>query len=64
MLCEKLPEEWYEGIVKPLFKDGNRECLNNYRGITISSIVYKTLVIIIENQTMEYVEDQDLLNIT
>lgn len=61
MLCEKLPEEWYEGIVKPLFKDGNRECLNNYRGITISSIVYKTLVIIIENQTMEYVEDQDLL---
>ena len=61
MLCEKLPEEWYEGIVKPLFKDGNRENLNNYRGITISSILYKTLVMIIENQTMDYVESKNLL---
>jgi hypothetical protein len=58
---EKIPEEWYEGIVKPLFKDGSRECLNNYRGITISSIVYKVLVLIMEKQVMEYIETNDLL---
>ena len=60
-VCEKIPSEWYEGIVKPLHKDGNKECLNNYRGITISSIVYKLLVTIIEDQAIDYVEDENLL---
>jgi hypothetical protein len=60
-LLEKIPEEWYEGIVKPLYKEGNRELLNNYRGITISSIVYKVLVTIIEDQVMAFVENHDLL---
>ena len=60
-LCEKIPDEWYEGLVKPLFKEGSREQLNNYRGITISSIVYKVLVTIIEEQTMQYVENKNIL---
>jgi hypothetical protein len=60
-LLEQIPQQWYEGIVKPIFKDGSKEVLNNYRGITISSIVYKTFAIIIEEQVMAYVESNDLL---
>ena len=60
-LLEVIPEQWYEGIVKPLLKEGNKEMLNNYRGITISSIVYKTFVAIIENQVTDFVEVNKLL---
>jgi hypothetical protein len=60
-LLEIIPSDWYEGIVKPLFKEGSRESLSNYRGITISSVVYKVLVSIIENQTMTYLEDNNIL---
>jgi hypothetical protein len=63
-LLEKIPEEWFEGIVKPIHKDGNRELLSNYRGITISCVIYKVLVSIIENQVMNYVEDKNLLGET
>ena len=58
---EDLPQDWYEGIIKPIYKEGKREVLGNYRGITISSIVYKTLVSIIEMQVMEYLENKGIL---
>lgn len=60
-LLEQIPENWYEGIIKPLYKDGSREMLTNYRGITISSVAYKTLVRIIEDQIMSYLEDNNTL---
>jgi exonuclease III len=60
-LTENLPQDWYEGIVKPIHKDGNREYLANYRGITISCVVYKVLVTIIEQQVMNFIEDKNLL---
>ncbi len=55
-LMEQLPQDWFEGIVKPLYKSGNNKVLNNYRGITISSIMYKCFVSIIEDQVMDYAE--------
>ena len=46
--------------IKPIHKDGNRELLSNYHGITISCVIYKVLVNIIENQVMNYVEDNQI----
>ena len=60
-LTESMPNDWYEGIVKPIYKAGNHEDLNNYRGITISSVIYKILVTIIESQVMDFVEHRNLL---
>jgi len=57
---ESIPSEWYEGLVKPLFKEGSKEILSNYRGITISSVIYKVLVRIIEKQSMSYLEDHNV----
>ena len=56
-----MPEDWYEGIIKPLHKEGSKEILSNYRGITISCVIYKVLVTIVEQQVMEFVEDKGLL---
>ena len=55
-LLEQIPDEWTEGIVKPLYKEGTLEMLPNYIGITISSVAYKTLVILMEDQIMSYIE--------
>jgi hypothetical protein len=61
-LLERMPEQWYEGVIKPLFKEGNKESLSNYRGITISSTCYKILVSIIEHQVSYYAESNNLFN--
>ena len=45
MLCcvvwraEEVPNEWRQGIVVPLHKDGDERDPMNYRGITLLSIV-------------------------
>ena len=31
-LIEQIPEDWFEGIVKPLYKDVSCEVLSNYNG--------------------------------
>ena len=59
-MTEKMLEEWYQGIVKPIHKSGSTEDLGNYRGITISTIIYKVLLSIIERQVMDYAEDRNL----
>jgi hypothetical protein len=38
---EPIPDDWQTGIVKPLHTSGSVYDLDNYRGITLSSNVYK-----------------------
>jgi hypothetical protein len=33
---EKIPDDWYKGIIKPIHKGGSMYKLDNYRGITLS----------------------------
>ena len=38
-----LPEGWKRGHVTPLYKKGGCSCPNNYRSITLTSVVGKIL---------------------
>ena len=36
---ERIPIEWARGIIVPIYKDGEKQNVDNYRGITLLSVV-------------------------
>ena len=38
---EQIPDDWQEGLIRPLHKSGYIYELDNYRGINLSSNIYK-----------------------
>jgi len=47
---ERLPTEWMEGIICPIYKKGNRMIGSNCRPITPLNVVYKIFSILINNR--------------
>jgi hypothetical protein len=55
------PDSWSESIIQPLYKKGNINDTNNYRGISLSNIASKLYGSVINSRLQEWV---DLNNIT
>ena len=53
---EKVPHEWMQGLVFPLYKDGDDRDLLNYRGITLLSIVAKVYCSVLTDRLMLFAE--------
>lgn len=51
-------DDWREGIVTPIHKKGDKDCLNNYRGITLTSTVYKIYASILNDRIIQSVEEK------
>jgi len=58
---EKLPTDWCQGIIFPIYKDGEKKDTNNYRGITLLSIVGKVYAQVINYRLMKYSEENNIL---
>ena len=56
------PEEWAVGIIVILFKGGERNDLNNYRGITLLSVIGKLLVGILNERLTKFVEKYKIVH--
>ena len=56
------PESWTRGIVVPVPKKGNLSDVNNYRGITLTSIFSKIYSHILDNRLRTWAEDINILN--
>jgi hypothetical protein len=51
---EKLPEEWKESIIVPIYKRGNKTDCTNYRGILLLPTMYKILSNILLSKSIPY----------
>ena len=51
------PESWSEGFIVPLHKKGKLDDVNNFRGITLLSIVGKLFSRILNNRLTEWAEE-------
>jgi len=53
---ERIPEEWKETIIVPIYKKGGRDRCESYRGIALENAAYKILVNIILLKIKLYIE--------
>jgi hypothetical protein len=55
------PRNWTEGIIVPVPKKGNLNDVNNYRGITLTSIFSKIFSFLLDTRLRKWSEDVNLL---
>ena len=57
-ICEEewIHEEWKETIIIPIYKKGDRDRCENYRGIALGNTAYKILANIISEKIKPYTE--------
>ena len=53
---ECIPKDWARGIIVPIYKSGEKDNFDNYRGITLLSIVGKLYTTILNNRLSEWLE--------
>ena len=58
-----VPQEWSRGIISPILKDVNADPRDplNYRGITITSLVYKIYCSILNHRLSHWIESNNIL---
>jgi hypothetical protein len=56
------PSKLKKSVVKPIYKNGEKEEAINYRPITLVSALSKVLEKVIANQLMAFLEKHDILN--
>jgi hypothetical protein len=56
-LENKIPGDWYKGIIVPIYKKGDKKKIcNNYREITLLSQTFKTYERIMANKLAKEIE--------
>ena len=62
MSTGELPGDWKEANVVPIHKSGERILAQNYRPVSLTSIVVKTLERVVHKHIMNFLIDQQLLS--
>ena len=60
----EIPPEWKLAYVTPIYKKGNREDPKNYRPVSLTSIISKTMEHILSSQIMNHLESHNVLTST
>lgn len=58
----KIPDDWRSAKVCPIFKKGSKLAANNYRPVSLTSIVCKTMEKLVREQIVEHLEKNKLIN--
>ena len=62
MSLGKLPNEWKEGRISSIFKNGSRKIAGNYRPISLTSIVCKTMEHCVRNHIVNHMMINNLFS--
>ena len=54
------PESWSEGLILPLHKKGSVDSVENYRGITLLSVISELFTRILNNRLSHWAEDNSV----
>ena len=57
-----IPSEWKEANITPLFKKGSRNKPDNYRPVSLTSVVCKLLETLIRDHMVEFLVKHNLIN--
>jgi hypothetical protein len=57
----KLPEDWKSAIITPLFKKGSKADPQNYRPVSLTSIVCKIFESVLKDKILEHLEKHSLI---
>ena len=57
-----IPQQWKKSHVSPIYKNGHRMQPNNYRPVSLTSIICKLLEKIVRQAVMEHLIDNGLIN--
>jgi len=58
---EAIPLDWQKGIIVPIHYSGSVHDIDIYRGITLTSNVYKVYSKVLEKNIMAFLEDNSIL---
>ena len=58
---EGFTERWKEGVISQIFQKGDREKVNNYRGITILNTAYKIYAMVLEKRLKKELEKNHII---
>lgn len=58
----KLPQQWKNAIIKPIYKKGDKKKVSNYRPVSITSQICRTLEKIIRRHIMNFMCEKMLLS--
>ena len=59
---ERIPRDWARGIIFPIYKEGDDRVPENYRGITLLSVVGKIYAAVITKRVSTWCEDSKCLS--
>jgi len=58
---ERIPRDWARGLIFPLHKEGDARAPDNYRGITLLSVVGKIYAMVLNNRVKKWCEERNVL---
>ena len=58
---EQVPQDWTRGLIVPIYKDGDKHIVDNYRGITLLSVVGKLYTVILNTRLSQWCERNQIL---
>ncbi|KAF2364839.1 Immunoglobulin V-set domain [Trinorchestia longiramus] len=59
-----VPDDWKRANVTPIFKKGNKQIPNNYRPISLTSVISKIIERLLKVRITKHLNDQNLINDT